>query len=193
MFVFQDVLVYGATLLRNITTRDEPIIRISGEEVRNALDLTPESFIDLALLIGSDFTERLHGLGPIRATKLIKTFGNIEEIIRSERSKKGNGRRYLPEPKLSEEEYMQQVQDGRTVFGSLPPIPAEWRQLFAETQSMDVDDAEVAEILRGFDLSSEYSKALEEQVNPLEVDYYGGFDYGFHHLGQGSNQTSIYL
>ncbi|KAG8956960.1 hypothetical protein FRC00_004665, partial [Tulasnella sp. 408] len=68
-----DVLVYGATMLRNITTRDEPLIRISGEDVRNELNLTPESFIDLALLFGSDFTERLRGLGPTRATKLIQT------------------------------------------------------------------------------------------------------------------------
>ncbi|KAG8977278.1 hypothetical protein FRB90_008852, partial [Tulasnella sp. 427] len=127
-----DVLIYGATLLRNATTRDEPLLRISGEEVRQALDLSPQSFIDFALLLGSDFTERLHGLGPTRATKLIQTFGTIEDILLSERSKDEKGRRFLPEPKLTQEEYMQQIADGRAVFSSLPPIPAEWEGLFAE-------------------------------------------------------------
>ncbi|KIO29521.1 hypothetical protein M407DRAFT_227672, partial [Tulasnella calospora MUT 4182] len=188
-----DVLVYGATMLRNITTRDEPLIRISGEDVRNALNLTPKSYIDLALLFGSDFTERLRGLGPIRATKLIQTFGSIEEILRSERSKEGKGRRYLPEPRLSEKEYMSQIKDGRTVFSSLPPIPNEWEGLFAQTRELELDDANIAEIMRGFDLSSEYAKAVEEKVNPLEVDYYGGFESGFHSFGPGPNQTSIYL
>lgn len=143
-----DVLVYGATMLRNITTRDEPLIRISGEDVRNALNLTPKSYIDLALLFGSDFTERLRGLGPIRATKLIQTFGSIEEILRSERSKEGKGRRYLPEPRLSEKEYMSQIKDGRTVFSSLPPIPNEWEGLFAQTRELELDDANIAEIMR---------------------------------------------
>lgn len=180
-------------MLRNITTRDEPLIRISGEDVRNELHLTRESYIDLALLFGSDFTERLRGLGPTRATKLIQAFGSIEEILRSERSKQGKGRRYLPEPKLSEKEYMKQIMDGRAVFSSLPPIPSEWQGLFAKTRELQVDDGEVVEIMRGFDLSMEYTKALEEKVNPLEVDYYGGFESGFHSFGPGPNQTSIYL
>ncbi|KAG8933306.1 hypothetical protein FRC01_009956 [Tulasnella sp. 417] len=188
-----DVLIYGATMLRNVTSRDDPLVRISGEDVRNALNLTPESYVDLALLFGSDFTERLRGLGPIRATKLIQTFGSIEEILRSEKSKEGKGRRYLPEPKLSEKAYMKQIKDGRAVFSSLPPIPTEWEGLFAQTRELEVDDAEVAEILRGFDLSSEYTKALQEKVNPLEVDYYGGFESEFHSFGPGSHQTSIYL
>jgi hypothetical protein len=53
-----DVLVYGANLLRNVTTRQKPTCMIKGVRVREELGpfTTPE-WIDLALLCGTDFVE----------------------------------------------------------------------------------------------------------------------------------------
>lgn len=162
------MLIYEATLVRNLTTRDLPLLQISGREVRQTLDLSRESFVDFALLLGSDFSERLHGLGPSNAIKLIQAQQSIEAILQSER-KKSKGRRFLPEPKMSEAEYLKQVEAGRMVFNSLPLITDEIRDQI--TAGRLHDEEAVTEILRGFDLGYEARKG--DWNAPFETDYFG--------------------
>jgi flap endonuclease-1 len=73
-------------MLRNITShrmKDSALLAISGLEVRRALELpTQLAYIDFALLLGTDFTERIKNLGPTAAHKLIKEYGSIENVIR---------------------------------------------------------------------------------------------------------------
>lgn len=162
------MLVYEAPLLRNITTRDLPLIQISGIEVRETLQLTRQAFVDFALLLGSDFSQRLNGLGPSRAIKLIQSKGSIEAIIESERAKE-KGQRFLPEPRLSEEQYLEQIIAGREVFQTLPPLSDELRARLSWPRT--VDESAVADILRGFDLGADF-RHEDVRINPLDVDYY---------------------
>jgi flap endonuclease-1 len=73
-------------MLRNITShrmKASSLVTVSGLEVRRALDIpTQKSYIDFALLLGTDFTERIKNLGPAAAYKLIKEYGSIENVIK---------------------------------------------------------------------------------------------------------------
>ncbi|KAH9989660.1 hypothetical protein BJV77DRAFT_1069390 [Russula vinacea] len=66
-----DVLVYGAPLLRNITSRDKALLLISGSEVRSALRLDARALVDFAILLGTDFAPRIRKIGPHRALQYI--------------------------------------------------------------------------------------------------------------------------
>ena len=73
-------------MLRNITShriKDAALVTVSGLEVRRALEIpTQRAYIDFALLLGTDFTERIKNLGPAAAYKLIKEYGSIENVIK---------------------------------------------------------------------------------------------------------------
>jgi len=73
-------------MLRNITShrmKESTLVTISGLEVRRALEIpTHKAYIDFALLLGTDFTERIKNLGPEAAHKLIKEYGSIENVIK---------------------------------------------------------------------------------------------------------------
>lgn len=67
-----DVAVYGAPLLRRLSTRRSslPSTTVDSARMMNVLDptilredlgLTREEFVDFALLCGTDFTERMRG------------------------------------------------------------------------------------------------------------------------------------
>jgi flap endonuclease-1 len=110
----QDVLVYGAPLLRNITSRDKALLLISGSEVRSALSLDPRALIDFALLLGTDFAPRIRNIGPHRALQYIHKYGTIESILAEEKQ-------YVPRVPL--QTYLQAVREAREVFVKLPPLP----------------------------------------------------------------------
>ena len=109
------MLVYGAPLLRNITSRDKPLLLISGSEVRSALRLDGRAFVDFALLLGTDFAPRIRNIGPRRALQYIRKYGTIEYILEGEKQ-------LLPRVPLRE--YLLAVRVARGVFVKLPPVPA---------------------------------------------------------------------
>jgi flap endonuclease-1 len=110
----QDVLVYETPLIRNLTNRQGPLVVISGADIREVLQLTRASFVDFALLLGTDFSQRIKNVGPARALKFIKEHGSIERIIEAET-------KYPLQIPL--ETYMAQVEIARMVFETLPPVP----------------------------------------------------------------------
>jgi flap endonuclease-1 len=110
----QDVLIYGAPLIRNITSRDKALLLISGSEVRSALHLDARALIDFALLLGTDFTPRIRNIGPHRALQYIRKYGTIESILAEEK-------RYVPRVPL--QTYLHAVREAREVFVKLPPLP----------------------------------------------------------------------
>ncbi|KAH9177730.1 PIN domain-like protein [Lactarius sanguifluus] len=112
-----DVLVYGAPLLRNITSKEKPLLLISGSEVRSALRLDAPTFVDFALLLGTDFAPRIRNIGPCRALQFIRKYGTIERILREEK-------RYVPRARVPLRPYLRAVRDARDVFVNLPPVPA---------------------------------------------------------------------
>lgn len=102
-------------MLRGMTDKTRPLMEIVGSEVQEALDLAHDSFVDFALLLGTDFTTRIRLVGPNRALKFIKSHGSIEEIVKVET-------RYPPSFEV--EDYLEQVSLGREIFKSLPKVPS---------------------------------------------------------------------
>jgi flap endonuclease-1 len=111
------VLVYGAPLLRNITSKEKPLLLISGSEVQSALRLSASAFVDFALLLGTDFAPRIRNIGPSRALQYIHQYGTIEGILREEK-------KYVPRACVPLRPYLRAVRDARDVFVNLPPVPA---------------------------------------------------------------------
>ncbi|KIY47416.1 PIN domain-like protein [Fistulina hepatica ATCC 64428] len=109
-----DVLVYGAPLLRNLTSRSAPLVAVSGVNVRESLELSQQAYIDFVLLLGTDFSQRIKNVGPARALRFIKKHGSIEAILQEETK--------YP-PRIAIPEYLDQVDTARSVFKSLPSIP----------------------------------------------------------------------
>jgi flap endonuclease-1 len=127
------VLIYGAPLVRNITSRDKSLLLISGAEVRSALSLDAPAFVDFALLLGTDFAPRIRKIGPHRALQYIRKHGTIERILAEEKQ-------YAPRVPLRA--YLQAVRDARDVFGRLPPVPAP-----QALEAREYQEGEVATIL----------------------------------------------
>lgn len=109
-----DVLIYEAPMIRNISNQKDPLTIVSGAHVRTTLELTRESFVDFALLLGTDFSQRIKNVGPARAYRFIKEYGTIERIIETQTK--------YP-PKISTKAYLDQVKTARRVFRTLPPVP----------------------------------------------------------------------
>lgn len=108
-------MVYGVPLLRNVTSGTEPLTLIEAQEVRDALDMDSSQFLDFALLLGTDFTDRIRGVGPIRAAKFILSHQSIEKFLEGEP-------KYAPTTAMSD--YLQQIRVARAVFQSRPMVPA---------------------------------------------------------------------
>ncbi|KAF9448054.1 PIN domain-like protein [Macrolepiota fuliginosa MF-IS2] len=132
-----DVLVYEAPLIRNFSNRIGSLVLIHGNDVRAALDLSRDAYVDFAILLGTDFSQRIKNVGPSRAHKFIKEYGTIENIINSQT-------RFQPE--LSHVEYLAQVDSARAIFRSLPPIPDQLR-VSLMSEPIEVDQAKVAVIM----------------------------------------------
>ncbi|KAJ7211365.1 PIN domain-like protein [Mycena pura] len=109
-----DVIIYEAPLLRNITNRNGPLIMLSGSEIRNALQLDRTSFVDFALLLGTDFSQRIKNVGPARALKFIQQHKSIERILEVEKKLV---------PRVPTSAYLAEVEQARMVFMTLPPVP----------------------------------------------------------------------
>jgi flap endonuclease-1 len=134
----QDVLVYEVPLLRNITSRADPLVVVSGKDVRINLQLDRASYLDFVLLLGTDFSQRIKNVGPTRALKFIREHGTIERVLEQEA-------KYRPRVPL--EEYLTEVKVARSTFCTLPPIPN--ANLFEQHES---NQGEVNEILQRYGL-----------------------------------------
>jgi len=144
-----DVLVYGASLLRNITGGHEPLEILSADDVRAALSLDPATFTDFAILCGTDFSQRPKNVGPVRALNFLKAHGSIERVLEAEPK--------YP-PRNGKEEYLVEVNAARHIFnGRLSKeddlaLQMELAQLGAEGQP---DDKEVVKVLAKYRLGNE--------------------------------------
>jgi flap endonuclease-1 len=101
-------------MIRNITNRQGPLVIVSGAEIRTVLQLDRARYVDFALLLGTDFSQRIKNVGPTRALKFIREYGSIERVLELEP-------KYSP--RVSAQVYLEQVEVARLVFGTLPPVP----------------------------------------------------------------------
>ena len=164
-FIFsflKDVLVYEVPMIKNITNRVEPLVIVSGAEVRAELDLNRNAFIDFALLLGTDFSQRIAKVGPKRAYKFIKDHGSIERIIELET-------KY--EPRVSREDYLAEVEIGRLVYKTLPTVPmSELKKMIKKKK----DDKKVVKLLQQHGLFREMGNiSVADCQALLDGNYFG--------------------
>ncbi|KAF8438072.1 PIN domain-like protein [Boletus edulis BED1] len=153
-----DVLVYEAPMLRGITARESPIVVVHGETVRETLALDRASYVDFALLLGTDFSQRIKNVGPNRALKFIRQHGSIERVVQLES-------RYPPRMPVAD--YLAQVGVARFVFQNLPPLPDVG--LLHQTEG---DSNAVSEIIQRYRLHRMLPDAWDTQ-SALAGNYFG--------------------
>lgn len=109
-----DTLVFGdAPILRYFFSKGRPILSIDPNIARRDLGLSRESFIDLCILCGTDFSGTIRGIGPHRALQWIRKYGTIENVLQN----------LAPTPYLPQATFDYEL--ARHVFTNLPPIPVE--------------------------------------------------------------------
>ncbi|CCJ28648.1 unnamed protein product [Pneumocystis jirovecii] len=126
-----DVLVLNAKMLRGFMSMrglanknsensffPPNMFMIDPIDVRLNLDnISLDSFIDFAILCGTDFCNTIHGLGCYGAFFLIQKYQNIELVLEnlSEFKTKSGRQKYI-----APENYIQEVQVARKVFKCIP-------------------------------------------------------------------------
>lgn len=109
--------------------------------MRAELGLTRAAYVDFVLLLGTDFSQRIKNVGPMRAYDLIKTHGSIERVLAAIEDNPRYSLRVPPDA------YLAQVQIARLVFATLPAVPA------AESMMpLAKNDEEIKRLLRKYDL-----------------------------------------
>jgi flap endonuclease-1 len=75
--------MYNAPLLRHMTNSKVPL-QIIPPSTEKGLGLTRSAFVDVAILMGTDFTRRLERVGPLTALSLMLKYGSIERMLEEE-------------------------------------------------------------------------------------------------------------
>ena len=96
---FDCLLVGTPVLIRNLTSSGrrklpgkEAYVKVNIKQITlktnlELLGITHKQLVDMAILIGTDFNDGIHGIGPKKSLKLIKEHGNAEkalEVIKSD-------------------------------------------------------------------------------------------------------------
>ncbi|XP_056912955.1 probable flap endonuclease 1 homolog isoform X1 [Takifugu flavidus] len=78
-----DTLPFGASILiRQLNSKkDGEIIEYSLSKLLERLQINHQEFVDLCILLGCDYCEKICGLGPKRALTLIQKHRTIENVI----------------------------------------------------------------------------------------------------------------
>lgn len=80
-----DALTFGTSvLLRHLTfseARKMPIKEFHLENVLQGFEMDQEQFVDLCILLGCDYVDKIKGIGPKKAFELVKKHKNIEAIL----------------------------------------------------------------------------------------------------------------
>lgn len=81
-----DSLTFGTPrLLRQLmapASQKVPVNQFDYQKVLEGLKLTSDQFIDLCILCGCDYTDKIGGIGPTRALSFIEEHGSIENILK---------------------------------------------------------------------------------------------------------------
>ena len=81
-----DALAFGCKLLlRDFTTSESRNIPVKEYDLRKILEkfeINEDQFIDLCILMGCDYCDKIHGIGPKRGIKLIQEHKCIENVLK---------------------------------------------------------------------------------------------------------------
>jgi len=80
-----DALTFGTTvLLRHLTfseARKLPIKEFHLQNVLEGFEMDQDQFVDLCILLGCDYVDKIKGIGPKKAIELVKKYKNIDTIL----------------------------------------------------------------------------------------------------------------
>lgn len=109
-----DALTFGSNvLLRHLTfseARKMPIKEFHLDKVLEGFSMSQDEFIDLCILLGCDYCDKIRGIGPKNAIKLVQEHKDIETIIKQVDKKKhtipenwlfSEARRLFKEPEVT--------------------------------------------------------------------------------------------
>lgn len=120
-------------LLRKMTFANQSkstVQTMNYQKALEGLELNPDQFVDLCILLGCDYTDSIRGVGPKTALKLMKEHKSIEEILKNlDRKKYQVPKDWVPDEK--EDEDIDQERDENSE-DQPKPVPAyvQARQLF---------------------------------------------------------------
>jgi flap endonuclease-1 len=89
-----DICIFGATdlyknVFPNMNNKKKLIEHIQYENILEELDWTRNQFVMLAILLGSDYSPHVKGIGIVSATELVETETNVKHLVEKiTRSKK---------------------------------------------------------------------------------------------------------
>eukprot|EP00055_Hartaetosiga_balthica_P009514 m.38044 g.38044 ORF g.38044 m.38044 type:complete len:345 (+) comp6775_c0_seq2:61-1095(+) len=96
-----DALTFGTNvLLRHMTfseARKMPIKEIHLDKVLEGLELSTDQFVDLCILLGCDYTDKIGGIGPKRAITLIQDHKTIEGVLEAIAKEKKASKYTIPD------------------------------------------------------------------------------------------------
>ncbi|KAJ1635089.1 PIN domain-like protein [Pavlovales sp. CCMP2436] len=82
-----DALTFGSTvMLRHLTYADAkkvPPMEYRLADVLSGLELTMDQFIDVCILCGCDYTDKIKGVGPETALKKVREYGSLAGLLAS--------------------------------------------------------------------------------------------------------------
>uniref|UniRef100_A0A3Q2WHN7 Zgc:110269 n=1 Tax=Haplochromis burtoni TaxID=8153 RepID=A0A3Q2WHN7_HAPBU len=77
-----DTLPFGANILiRQLNAKKDEVIEYSLPKLLEKLQIGRKEFVDLCILLGCDYCEKIPGLGPKRALTLIQKHHTIEDVV----------------------------------------------------------------------------------------------------------------
>ncbi len=76
-----DLLPNGCNYFITDLSGNEFVTEYDLNKVLTSMGLTYDEFVDLCILCGCDYVDRINGIGPINAYKLIKEYKSIENIL----------------------------------------------------------------------------------------------------------------
>ncbi|KAL2316415.1 XP-G family nuclease [Schizosaccharomyces pombe] len=82
-----DVLLLGSSMISNFLDLNDnfhlPLQIMDPRKIAQELNLTFDGFQDYCLMCGTDFTSRIPKIGPVRALKLIRYYGNAFDVLKA--------------------------------------------------------------------------------------------------------------
>lgn len=94
-----DALTFGAPrLARHLmapSSQKKDVMEFDLAQVLQELEMSHDQFIDLCILCGCDYCDRIGGVGPVTAFKLIKEHGTIEGVLKHIRK---SSSKVVPDP-----------------------------------------------------------------------------------------------
>ncbi|KAH3688670.1 hypothetical protein WICPIJ_000361 [Wickerhamomyces pijperi] len=76
-----DVFLFGGdNIYRHFFAEKKYVTRYEMKRIRDQLDLDREKLIELACLLGSDYTSGVKGIGPVTAMQIIEKFSDLAEF-----------------------------------------------------------------------------------------------------------------